>query len=60
MRRKDKEILDKKEIESIIKKAGVCRLGLSDNNIPYIVPLNFGYRDSFLSVSYTHLTLPTN
>ena len=48
MRRKDKEILDREEIESIIKKADVCRLGLADNNIPYIVPLNFGYRDSCL------------
>ncbi|MBL7205487.1 MAG: pyridoxamine 5'-phosphate oxidase family protein [Desulfobacteraceae bacterium] len=48
MRRKEKEILDREEIESIIKKADVCRLGLSDNNIPYIVPLNFGYRDSCL------------
>ncbi len=48
MRRKEKEILDREEIESIIRKADVCRLGLSDNNIPYIVPLNFGYRDSCL------------
>ena len=48
MRRKEKEILDREEIESILKKADVCRLGLADNNIPYIVPLNFGYRDSCL------------
>ena len=48
MRRKEKVVLDREEIESIIKKADVCRLGLSDNNIPYIVPLNFGYRDSCL------------
>ena len=48
MRRKEKEVLDREEIESIIKKAGVCRLGLSENDIPYIVPLNFGYKDSCL------------
>ena len=48
MRRKEKEILDREEIESIIKKADVCRLGLSDNNIPYIVPLNFGYKENCL------------
>ena len=48
MRRKEKEVVDREEIESIIKKADVCRLGLSDNNIPYIVPLNFGYRDNCL------------
>ncbi|MBW1869774.1 MAG: pyridoxamine 5'-phosphate oxidase family protein [Deltaproteobacteria bacterium] len=48
MRRKEKEILGREEMESIISKADVCRLGLSVDNIPYIVPLNFGYRDSCL------------
>lgn len=48
MRRKEKEILGREEMESIISKANVCRLGLSVDNIPYIVPLNFGYRDSCL------------
>jgi len=43
MRRKDKEIKDRKEIESIIKRATVCRIGLSENNLPYIVPMNYGY-----------------
>ena len=46
MRRKEKEILDREEMESIINKADVCRLGLSVDNNPYIVPLNFGYRDN--------------
>ncbi len=50
MRRKDKEIKDKAEIESIIKRATVCRIGLSENNMPYIVPVNFGYRDNCLYV----------
>ena len=40
--------MDREEIESIIKKADVCRLGFSDNNIPYIVPLNFGYKENCL------------
>ena len=43
MRRNDREITDIKDIESIISHADVCRLGLADNNIPYIVTLNFGY-----------------
>ena len=50
MRRKDKELTDKKEIESIINKANVCRIGLSDNNNPYIVPVNFGYKDNCLYI----------
>jgi hypothetical protein len=46
MRKKEKEIRDNAEIESILNRAEVCRLGLSDNNTPYIVPLNFGYKDN--------------
>ena len=42
MRRSDKEITDKAEIIKIIEKCDVCRLGLSDDNVPYIVPMNFG------------------
>ncbi len=48
MRRSDKEIKDRRELESIIKSAGVCHLGLSDNDTPYVVPVNFGYRDNQL------------
>jgi len=43
MRRKDREITDIHEKVSIIKKCKVCRIGLSENNFPYIVPLNYGY-----------------
>ena len=46
MRRKDKEIKDKESIESIIKNSKVCRLGLAQGNIPYVVPLCFGYKDN--------------
>ena len=45
MRRKDKEIVDTKILEEIIGSAQVCRLGFSDDNVPYIVPMCFGYKD---------------
>ena len=48
MRRKEKEITDIKEIEEIIKKADCCRIGLVDNDEPYIVPVNFGYERNAL------------
>ena len=48
MRRTDKEITDRAEIESIIQRSVVCRLGLLDENRPYIVPLCFGYTDNTL------------
>jgi uncharacterized protein len=43
MRRKDREIQEVSILESIISKADVCRIALADNNMPYIVTLNFGY-----------------
>lgn len=51
MRRKEKEITDSKQIESIIKNAKVCRLGLSIEDKPYIIPMSFGYKDN---VFYFH------
>ncbi|RPH48908.1 MAG: pyridoxamine 5'-phosphate oxidase family protein [Desulfobacteraceae bacterium] len=48
MRRKDREIKSREEIDAIIKKALVCRLGMADESGPYVVPLSFGYRDGFL------------
>ena len=48
MRRKDKEIADLSEIESIIKEANMCRLGMADADNPYVVPMSFGYRDHAL------------
>jgi len=43
MRRKDKEITNSSELEAILQKAKVCHLGLLDGNIPYIVPVHYGY-----------------
>lgn len=48
MRRKDREIKSKEEIESVIRESLVCRLGMADENGPYIVPLSFGYADGCL------------
>lgn len=46
MRRKDREITDPLKIRKIIEKCDCCRLGFSDGNRVYIVPLNFGYIES--------------
>ncbi len=48
MRRKDKEIKDINVIESILNKSNVCRIALSENNSPYIIPVCFGYKDNCL------------
>jgi nitroimidazol reductase NimA-like FMN-containing flavoprotein (pyridoxamine 5'-phosphate oxidase superfamily) len=46
MRRKDKEITDPEWIQSIIRKSFVCRLAMTDGNLPYVVPLCFGYENN--------------
>ncbi|MGD0079255.1 MAG: pyridoxamine 5'-phosphate oxidase family protein [Methanoregula sp.] len=48
MRRKDREITDPAEMESILAESSVCRLALADGGEPYVVPLCFGYRDRVL------------
>jgi nitroimidazol reductase NimA-like FMN-containing flavoprotein (pyridoxamine 5'-phosphate oxidase superfamily) len=48
VKRSDREIKDAKQIETIIENAHVCRIGLSDGNMPYIVPMHFGHNDNCL------------
>jgi uncharacterized protein len=43
MRRTDKEITDQTLISQIIEKAQICRLGLAKDNLPYLLPVSFGY-----------------
>ncbi len=45
MRRKDREITDREEMELILQAAPVCRLGMAVNGEPYVVPVCFGYKD---------------
>jgi uncharacterized protein len=54
MRRTDREITDIQEILEVLKQAEVCRIALIDNDIPYIVPLNFGFETSNPLVLYFH------
>ena len=48
MRRHDKEITSRHEIDEIIRSAEVCRLPLAHDNEPYVVPVAFGYDGSAL------------
>ena len=48
MRRTDKEITNRREIDTILSKAIVCRIGFINRDIPYIVPLYFGYKNNCL------------
>jgi nitroimidazol reductase NimA-like FMN-containing flavoprotein (pyridoxamine 5'-phosphate oxidase superfamily) len=42
MRKANREIKDKAAIRAIMEEALVCRIGLSDDGMPYVVPMNFG------------------
>jgi len=48
MRRKEREITDRTAIEAILAKADICRIAFNDKGYPYIVPMNFGYKDNCL------------
>lgn len=43
MRRKDREVNDIEEIRDIIRNCKVCHVAMIDHDMPYVVPLNFGY-----------------
>lgn len=50
MRRRDKEIVSRLEIDEIMDRAKVCRLALCEGGKPYVVPVNFGYCDNCLYI----------
>ncbi|OJU09833.1 MAG: hypothetical protein BGN88_12530 [Clostridiales bacterium 43-6] len=43
MRRSNREVTDPDELISILTRSEVCRLGFTDGDYPYIVPMNFGF-----------------
>ena len=43
MRRNEREITSRADIDAVIRRCQVCRLGLADGGEPYVVPLCFGY-----------------
>lgn len=50
IRRKDKAITNQEQIIDVVKSSKICRLALADENIPYIVPVNYGYKDNTLYI----------
>lgn len=56
MRRKDREVTARGQIEDILRACKVCRLAMNgEDGVPYIVPLNFGYTwDGEWPVFYLH------
>ena len=43
MRLKNKQVTNPDEILEILERCERCRLGFSDDGIPYIIPINYGF-----------------
>jgi len=43
MRRKDREVTREPELQAILEECKVCRIAVTDQDGPYIIPMNFGY-----------------
>ncbi len=54
MRRKDREITNRNEIESIIGKAQSLKLALNAGEYPYIIPLSYGFEWKEKLIFYFH------
>lgn len=48
MRRSEKEITEQEALDGIMKRAQVCRLAVSYEAMPYIIPMCFGYANRVL------------
>lgn len=46
MRRKEKEVLDKEVINKVLESEIMCRVALCDGDTPYVVPMNYAYKDN--------------
>lgn len=50
MRKAKQEITDQATLEKILAGAEICRLSMMDGKLPYMVPVNYGYRQGILYV----------
>lgn len=50
MRKAKLEITDKNILDEILSRALICRLAMMDGALPYIVPVNYGYRDGCIYI----------
>lgn len=43
MRRKDRAVTSPEEIRAILDSCKICHVAMTDGQMPYVVPLNYGY-----------------
>lgn len=55
MRRKDREITDIRTITAILDKCKTACIAMTDGNLPYVVPLSYGYEiEEYTLILYFH------
>jgi len=50
MRKANQEITDKSILEEILSNSKICRLGMIDNGLPYVLPFNFGFHENCIYI----------
>ena len=50
MRKSRQEITDRAILEEILSTQVICRLAMVDGERPYIIPVNYGYREGYLYI----------
>ncbi len=48
MRRREKQVTERAALEQILWQGQFCQLAIPDQPLPYLVPMNYGYRDGVL------------
>ncbi len=50
MRKSRQEIRDRGSLEEILRSQLICRLAMVDGEHPYLIPVNYGYKDGCLYI----------
>lgn len=50
MRKVNQEITDISTIREILKSSEICRIGMTDNGLPYVLPFNYGYYNNHIYI----------
>lgn len=50
MRKSNREIFDESLITQILKDAKIVRLAMTDKDVPYLAPFNYGYQDGCIYI----------
>ena len=50
MRKTNQEITDRSTIEAILSQSEICRIGMIDNGLPYVLPFNYGYKNNHIYI----------